>query len=469
MKKITFLTFIFTVAVLFIGNTRTAKAATCSCANKVWLVSYTKIGNDTDRPNEGACNLECASRQAEYYGYSTDSTSSSNWKNVQKTATDLNKGCCRFKSIGGGQWSINSNYSLDGCKTYGTMSIWEFYPGDITSDCSNPFGVTDVTGAPPASPPTPTPTPTPTPSTTPNQNTNCSSITVCSEKNVGEACCGRYTNEINFYEGVCKKVEVSKYDCDESLSAIIKKFPNPSNASMCVPACSGTQNCEKMTSGEWKCVEKAPDNCNGKCTNTQNCEKMTSGEWKCVEKPPVTSNAGTSMTIEFPPTLKYTTVQGFLGSVLDALRQIIVVLSIIFIVIGGIMYIVSIGNEKRMTTAKGAITASIVGLALGIAAPSFLKEIYTILGANSSSGVDTSELVGPTLSAIALRFLDFLLAIVGVLALIMLIIGGMMYLTSAGEEKRIETGRKIITYSIIGIAISLAALVIVKQIANLLK
>ena len=80
-----------------------------------------------------------------------------------------------------------------------------------------------------------------------------------------------------------------------------------------------------------------------------------------------------------------------------------------------------------------------------------------------------NSLTAPTLTQIALNFLNFLLSIVGALALIMLIVGGIMYMTSAGDDDRIKTGKKIVTFSILGIFISLAALVIVKQIAALLK
>jgi hypothetical protein len=171
--------------------------------------------------------------------------------------------------------------------------------------------------------------------------------------------------------------------------------------------------------------------------------------------------------ITFTNPLRYDNVNDFVTNILVTLRSIIVVLSIIFIVLGGIFYITSAGNEKRMTVAKGAITASMIGLAIGIAAPSFLKEIYSIMGGGSD--VDTTLLdESPSLTQIALNFLNFLLAIIGVLTLIMLIIGGIMYLTSAGDEERINTAKKIVTYSIIGIFISLASLVIVRQIANLL-
>ena len=174
---------------------------------------------------------------------------------------------------------------------------------------------------------------------------------------------------------------------------------------------------------------------------------------------------GNPTTIPFDNSLKFDTVEGVLGSLLGALRGIIVVLALIAIVIGAILYITSAGNDSRMTLAKGAITAAMIGLAIGIAAPSFLLQIGDILG----WGPVTSSLPPETrtLTAIALSVLQFLLSIVGTLAIIMLVVGGIMYMTAAGNEDRIDTGKKIVLYSIIGIAVALAALVIVTQIAVL--
>lgn len=168
-------------------------------------------------------------------------------------------------------------------------------------------------------------------------------------------------------------------------------------------------------------------------------------------------------TITFCNPLEFSTVEGLLTSLLNSLQGVIVVLSIIFIIIGAIFYITSGGSEKRIETAKKAITASMIGLAIGIAAPTFLKEIYTILGAGSIP----EELSGaPTITTIALNTLNFLLSVIGTLALIMLVAGSIMYLTAAGSEDQIDQGKKIIKFSVIGIVVALAAMVIVKQIAN---
>ena len=200
--------------------------------------------------------------------------------------------------------------------------------------------------------------------------------------------------------------------------------------------------------------------CKSSCSasETDTGDTCNSGMKCCTD-----SSGSSSVTFSNP--LQFDTVEGVLSSILGTLQGIIVVLALVFLVIGAVMYIVSAGNTEMMGTAKGAITAAMIGLALGLAAPSFLTEIGTVLGWGAvATGPVATAL---TLSAIALKVLNFLLSIVGILAIIMLVIGGIMYLTAAGDEERIGTGKKIVTYSIIGIAIALASLVIVSQIAAL--
>lgn len=190
------------------------------------------------------------------------------------------------------------------------------------------------------------------------------------------------------------------------------------------------------------------------------------------------AGSGNANEICFTNPLQYDTVEGLLVSLMDGLRAIVVVLSLVFIVIGAVMYIVSSGNEKLMTMGKNAIMASMIGLAIGIAAPSFLHEIYSIAGEEDATIV-CADLEGEamdecqrvlegslTLSQIALNVLNFLLSIVGVLSIIMLVAAGMMYITAAGDEGRMETGKNMAKWAIVGTAVALGAMVIVKQIAR---
>lgn len=172
------------------------------------------------------------------------------------------------------------------------------------------------------------------------------------------------------------------------------------------------------------------------------------------------------INVEVTNPLDFDTVDDFLARVLGFLQTFIVSLALIFIVIGAFLYIASGGDSGQIETAKKCITAALIGLALGIAAPAFLRQISDILGWVSTppGGVGTSL----SLIEIATNILNFLLSVVGVMALIMLVVGAIMYLTSAGDEDRIDTGKKIVKYSIIGIAIALASLVLVRQIASFL-
>jgi hypothetical protein len=170
-----------------------------------------------------------------------------------------------------------------------------------------------------------------------------------------------------------------------------------------------------------------------------------------------------AQTINFTNPLNYNSVQDLLTAIWGYLQGIFVTLSIIFIVIGAVLYITSAGNDRRMETAKGAILAALIGLAIAIAAPTFLREISTILGWNNPPA---SMPTGTPLSQILLNALDFLLGIVGTVAIIMMVSGGMMYLLSAGDEDRMRTGKKIFLYSVIGIALALAALLLVKQVGK---
>ncbi len=65
------------------------------------------------------------------------------------------------------------------------------------------------------------------------------------------------------------------------------------------------------------------------------------------------------------------------------------------------------------------------------------------------------------LAAVILRIINYVLAIVGVIALAYLVYGGFMYITSAGNEDRVEAAKQIIINAVIGIiVIGVAAAVV---------
>ena len=171
------------------------------------------------------------------------------------------------------------------------------------------------------------------------------------------------------------------------------------------------------------------------------------------------------MGVNFQNPLIFSDINAVLCAILNFLQGFIVVLALIMIVVGGFLYIASAGDEGRITLAKNCVLGALIGLALGIAAPLLLREVASLLGwaaVSSCAGFGTAL----TLVQVATNILNFLLSVVGVVALIMLVVGAFMYLTAAGDESRIDTAKSIVKYSIIGITIALAALVLVRQVAG---
>lgn len=224
---------------------------------------------------------------------------------------------------------------------------------------------------------------------------------------------------------------------------------------------------------------------NGPCSITD--EKMHCGPgyycqgdtFKCTLdnrtiSPPATTNPGaagpqtnpaapiTGGSTKFTNPLQFSTVDQFLSTIMGALQKIIVSLALVMIVFGAVLYVTSAGG-KQIETAKNAITAALVGLAIGIAAPSFLKEIAGILHWGTE---DTRLANALSLSQISMNVLNFLLGILGILSLVMLVIGASMYLTSAGDQDRIDTGKNIFKYSLMGVIIAMSSMILVTQIAK---
>ena len=73
-------------------------------------------------------------------------------------------------------------------------------------------------------------------------------------------------------------------------------------------------------------------------------------------------------------------------------------------------------------------------------------------------------LEGPDLIEIVRNLLNTTLGVVGVVAVIMIIIGGFYYTTSQGSSEKVQKGKNTILYGIVGMIICLSAFAIVNFI-----
>jgi len=164
------------------------------------------------------------------------------------------------------------------------------------------------------------------------------------------------------------------------------------------------------------------------------------------------------------PVLVTDSITAFLEAVMVHLQGIIAFLAVMFIVIGGILYMTAGGNQTMITTAKVCVTSSIIGLALAAAGPSFLRQIqFSVYGAVGGP-IPININLAPTVGDIVERVLTFLLSIAGILGIIGLTISGLLYIFATGDSSQATKAKEAMKYSVIGIAIAGAALIIVKQV-----
>ena len=66
------------------------------------------------------------------------------------------------------------------------------------------------------------------------------------------------------------------------------------------------------------------------------------------------------------------------------------------------------------------------------------------------------------------NIIQWILGLVGVVLLVMFIYGGVLYATSAGNEDKVETGKKVMLYAIIGVVIIALAFALTRYVIDAL-
>lgn len=95
---------------------------------------------------------------------------------------------------------------------------------------------------------------------------------------------------------------------------------------------------------------------------------------------------------------------------------------------------------------KSIVTALL--LTLGIVFTPYVASAVGFVMSSAPPGLNTTNL-----TSVVVNITNWVLGFVTVIAVLMLIWGGINYLTAAGDESQIDTAKHIITYSIIGLVV----------------
>ena len=117
-------------------------------------------------------------------------------------------------------------------------------------------------------------------------------------------------------------------------------------------------------------------------------------------------------------------------------------------------------NLKQFILVTGLM---ILGLVLinGVFAPGVLAQV---IRPEDEPGAIQALGGGGDIRALALKIVNFFLGFLGLLAVIMVIYGGFLYVTSAGNQEKVDSAKKILLYSVIGIVIIIISFALVNTL-----
>lgn len=105
---------------------------------------------------------------------------------------------------------------------------------------------------------------------------------------------------------------------------------------------------------------------------------------------------------------------------------------------------------------RGAAISSVFFAAKAVAAAATTIEIVNPINTDSFAKIVENTIL-------------FALEVAGSIALFMLIAGGVMYITSSGDEQKVAAAKKIFNFTIIGLAVVLLSYSIIKVISDVFE
>ena len=83
--------------------------------------------------------------------------------------------------------------------------------------------------------------------------------------------------------------------------------------------------------------------------------------------------------------------------------------------------------------------------------------------------VFADDLPSEKVEGVLIRAINWLAGILATVAVLMVLGGGVVWVTAGGEEDRVKSARKWLTAGLIGLAVSLAAVIIVNVVLSLFR
>ncbi len=137
------------------------------------------------------------------------------------------------------------------------------------------------------------------------------------------------------------------------------------------------------------------------------------------------------------------------------------ILSVIFVMWGGVKYITSQGNPEATSTARKTLINALAGLVITVSSSVVVGFIMSLLAPGGLDQGNALNIPGvePDNSFIE-GVLDFAYAVIALVSLIFVLIGSIKFATSTGNPEKAASARNTIIYALVGLVVVLIASII---------
>jgi len=150
-----------------------------------------------------------------------------------------------------------------------------------------------------------------------------------------------------------------------------------------------------------------------------------------------------------------------------------------YVIYGGYLYTFSGGDPGKVATGRKTLTQAFLGLAIVMSANLIMSTIrFALLGSSGNlsnclvieeetNNITSNNCIDAT--TVVTGTINWFIAIAGVVAVIFVIYGGILYITSSGDANKLKRAKDMIIYSLIGLAIVALASVITAFVSNMIR
>lgn len=147
-----------------------------------------------------------------------------------------------------------------------------------------------------------------------------------------------------------------------------------------------------------------------------------------------------------------------------------------YTIYGGYLYMLSGGDAGKVAAGKRTLTHAFIGLAITMLAGAIMSTIRIILAAGNGGSLNCDFTTGngcitssADVSTMVTNTIQWFFGMAGIVAVIFVLMGGVKYMTSAGDPGKTKQAKQTILYALIGLVIVVLAEVITGFVSNLIR